>query len=98
MHLAEEAGRKRGRGMKTGARFMTGEDTQKHAKLPLVRKWRGWYKNHRSRAAQTPMARLLCGGELCVISADLVCSAVDTLRQSACVRFEEDVWLSDGLY
>lgn len=38
MHLTEEAGEKEGQETRKGARFMSGGDTQKQAKLPLVRK------------------------------------------------------------
>lgn len=49
-----------GQGDENRARFMTSEDTQKHAKLPLVRKWRRWYKKQQSER-QVLVARLLCG-------------------------------------
>lgn len=40
---------------------MTSEDTQKHVKLPLVRKWRGWYEKTPVSETQALMAMLLCG-------------------------------------
>lgn len=55
------SGEEEGQGDENRARFMTSEDTQKHAKLPLVRKWRGWYKKTPESERQGLMAGPLCG-------------------------------------
>lgn len=76
------SGEEEGQGDENRARFMTSEDTQKHAKLPLMRKWRGWYKKHQRQKHRSRWQGYCVGNtkqRMCVNAGDLICSAVDTL-------------------